>query len=75
VKSWAREEIVRGLSRLWHGCEGQDLVEYALLVAFFGIAFVATWDAVASALGLTFTGTNADVQELWDPPAPGGSGP
>ena len=47
----------------------------ALIPAFFGIALVATWDAITTALGVTFTGTNAGVQGIWDPPPPGASGP
>ena len=63
------------LPTLYRDESGQDLVEYTLLVMFFGVALLAAWDAIATALGLTLAGANAGLQGLWDAPPPGGSGP
>jgi Flp pilus assembly pilin Flp len=56
--------------------DGQDLVEYALLVAFFGITFLAVWTSVFNAVGGRFGATRSGLSDLWnEPPPPGGSPP
>jgi Flp pilus assembly pilin Flp len=52
---------------------GQDVVEYALLTAFFGLAALAAWTSIQSALGSSYSRTTTGVQSLWDPPPPSGS--
>ena len=52
---------------------GQDVVEYALLTAFFGLCALAAWTGLSNALGLGYAGTTSGVQSLWDPPPPSGS--
>ena len=52
---------------------GQDVVEYALLTAFFGLCAVLAWTNLREALGITYRGTTTGVQGLWDPPPPSGS--
>jgi pilus assembly protein Flp/PilA len=42
------------LSRLWKEEEGQDLVEYALLVALVALAATAGMNALATAINTTF---------------------
>lgn len=49
---------------------GQDLVEYALLVAFIALAGVAGFNFISSVLGNTYTGWNTGVQDLWEVPEP-----
>jgi Flp pilus assembly pilin Flp len=49
---------------------GQDVVEYALLTAFFGLCCVLAWTNIRDALGLTYRGATGGVQSLWDPPPP-----
>ena len=61
VRRWIRDE------------SGQDIVEYALLTAFFGICAIAVWTSLRDALGLHYSGTTSGVQSLWDPPPPSGS--
>jgi Flp pilus assembly pilin Flp len=61
------------LGRLAHEDDGQDVVEYALLTAFFGLCALAAWTAVRDALGLSYASTTSGVQSLWDPPPPSGS--
>ena len=41
---------MRTLARLWKEEEGQDLIEYTLLVALMGLATAAAWPAVATAI-------------------------
>ena len=36
--------------RFWQDTEGQDLVEYALIVAAIGLGLIATLQAIANAL-------------------------
>jgi Flp pilus assembly pilin Flp len=52
---------------------GQDLVEYALLTTFIGVAAVAAWTAMESGIATAYTGLNGAVYNLWESPAPSGS--
>jgi Flp pilus assembly pilin Flp len=61
--------------RLIDDDRGQDIVEYALLTAFFGMCAIAAWTSLREALGLHYAGTASGVQSLWDPPPPSGSPP
>lgn len=64
------------LVRLVRDEGGQDLVEYTLLLAFFGITFLAVWTSVFNAVGSRYGQTRANVNDLWnEPPPPGGSPP
>jgi len=53
-------------------CEeaGQDLIEYALLAAFVGLAGLAGYNAIRTAIGTNYSNTNSSVQDLWEIPAP-----
>lgn len=59
-------------SRLVDDQRGQDLVEYALLTAAVGLVAIATWPAVATAIGAAYRALDANTQGLWEPPPPGG---
>ena len=43
------------MKRLWFEEEGQDLVEYALLVALVALAATAGMNSLATAINATFT--------------------
>jgi Flp pilus assembly pilin Flp len=58
------------LRRLVHDDRGQDVVEYALLTAFFGLCALAAWTSVREAIGISYSGTTSGVQGLWEPPPP-----
>jgi Flp pilus assembly pilin Flp len=53
-------------------CEeaGQDLVEYALLASFIGLAGLAGYSAISTAIGNNYSQSNSSVQGLWEIPAP-----
>ncbi len=51
--------------------EGQDLVEYALLMALVGIVGLAAMPLIQGALGAAYTLYNTGSQDLWQPPPPG----
>jgi Flp pilus assembly pilin Flp len=61
------------LRRIARDDSGQDVVEYALLTAFFGLAAFAAWTSIRDALGIGYTNTTSGVQSLWDAPPPSGS--
>jgi Flp pilus assembly pilin Flp len=61
------------LRRLVRDDRGQDVVEYALLTAFFGLCALAAWTSLRDAIGLTYGGATTGVQSLWEPPPPSGS--
>lgn len=58
--------------RLWHDDRGQDVVEYTLLTAFFGLAALAAWTGIREALAARYSGAAVGVNTIWDPPPPGG---
>ncbi len=60
-------------NRLLGDDAGQDLIEYALLTAAFGVATIATWPLVAAAIGTAYSALDANTQGLWEPPPPGGA--
>ena len=41
--------------RLWKEEEGQDLIEYVLLVALIGLLVAAAFPTIAAAIGAVFT--------------------
>ncbi len=43
------------MTRLWKEEEGQDLVEYALLITLISLALVATMNLLAAAIVTVFT--------------------
>jgi Flp pilus assembly pilin Flp len=49
---------------------GQDLVEYALLVAFIGLTSLAAWTAIQTAIQQGYIGWDTAEQNLWEPPNP-----
>ena len=60
------------LRRIARDDSGQDVVEYALLTAFYGLAALAAWTTIRDALGVSYSRTTTGVQGLWDPPPPSG---
>jgi pilus assembly protein Flp/PilA len=54
-------EMGNTLKRLWRDEEGQDLVEYALVVALIALASVAAMNNVAVLLDSAFSNAVANV--------------
>jgi len=52
---------------------GQDVIEYGLLSALFGIVCIAVWLAIQGSLRTAYVGYDSNVQGLWASPDPGGS--
>lgn len=48
----------------------QDLVEYAYLTLFVGLAGLAAWTAIVDTLSAAYAGYDSDTQNLWEPPDP-----
>lgn len=59
------------LNRLLHADDGQDLIEYALVTASIGLAGIATWPAISTAIGSAYGTWDADTQSIWETPDPG----
>jgi Flp pilus assembly pilin Flp len=56
--------------------DGQDVVEYAMLAAFFGVVGYLALSAISAAVVDTYTSWQdpaSGVPSLWDPAAPAGS--
>ena len=49
------------LKRLWQEEEGQDLVEYGLLVALVGLGAIASMSKLASAISTTFSTASTNL--------------
>jgi Flp pilus assembly pilin Flp len=60
-------EIIR---RLLVDDEAQDLVEYAFLAAFVGLAGMAAWAAIQNAIQQGYIAWDTAEQNLWRPPNP-----
>ena len=63
-------------SRLICEEEGQDVIEYALLAAFFGIVGYLVMQQIGTTVNSTYSSwidPTVGVPSLWDPRAPAGS--
>jgi Flp pilus assembly pilin Flp len=52
---------------------GQDVIEYGLLSAFFGIVCIAVWVSIQGRLRDAYIGYDFGVNSIWASPPPGGS--
>lgn len=66
--------MTRLLSRLLADDTGQDLLEYALLTAAIGLASIAVFDQIRTAIGVAYASWETGVNNLWVPSDPTGSG-
>ena len=64
--------LSRLLRRLVQDDSGQDLIEYALLTAGIGLAGIAVWPAITTAVGAAYQTLDTRTQSLWQSPNPGG---
>jgi pilus assembly protein Flp/PilA len=55
TKSKGRAEMMNLMKRLWKEEQGQDLIEYALLVALVALAATAGMNALAGSINTEFT--------------------
>jgi Flp pilus assembly pilin Flp len=62
------------VKRLLLETDGQDVIEYALLTAFIGMAGAAAWNALLTSVGNMFTNVSGVVWNPWEPPDPVGGG-
>ena len=53
--------------------EGQDVIEYGLLSAFFGIVCIAVWLSIEGRLRTSYQNYDSNTQTIWASPDPGGS--
>ena len=58
------------MARLVVNDEGQDLIEYALLTAFIGLAGAAALNLVAASMNTTYGGWGTGINNLWKPADP-----
>ena len=50
---------------------GQDLIEYALLTTFIGLAVVVVFDVLRSSIGFVYGTWNSAANQIWETPDPG----
>jgi Flp pilus assembly pilin Flp len=62
--------MTRLLIRLLADEGGQDLVEYALVTTAVGLAAIAAFDLIRTAIGNTYGTWQTEVNDLWIPPDP-----
>ena len=65
--------FARTLGRWYSDESAQDLVEYAYLSAFVGLAGILVWAAIVTLLGARYADYNTGVQNQWCPPNPDGT--
>lgn len=57
------------LRRVWRDEEGQDLVEYALLVLLIVLGTVAIWNLIVVTMGIVYRGYDTSLWNLfWSAP-------
>jgi Flp pilus assembly pilin Flp len=49
---------------------GDDLIEYALLVTFIGLAGLLLFPLITAAMGVAYTNWNSNTQAVWIPCQP-----
>ena len=59
--------------RLRRDEQGQDLVEYALLVALIGLAALVAAPLIEQAIATGYGSYNTNIQDRWEIADPGGS--
>jgi Flp pilus assembly pilin Flp len=74
IESSFNVRLRRAVRRLCGDDRGQDLIEYALLTAFIGVAGAAAFSLLATTMGSTYGSWDAGNQDLWTPPPPAGAG-
>lgn len=62
------------LTRLLADDAAQDLIEYALLTTAVGLAAIAVFDQIRTAIGFVYGTWETGVNNLWAPNDPAGSG-
>ena len=63
-------EVKDIIVRLVREESGQDLIEYALLTAFIGLAGMAVFQAIRVGIFNAYTSWDSGTQNLWEPPPP-----
>lgn len=61
--------------RLTRDNSGQDLLEYALLVALVAFAGMTAWTIFQGRLGQAYQNYDTRTQDLWRPPDPAPTSP
>jgi Flp pilus assembly pilin Flp len=56
--------------RLFGDERGQDLIEYALLTTLIGLACIAVFDLIRSAIYNVYLSWNTSANSNWRPPDP-----
>jgi hypothetical protein len=65
--------FTRILRRWYSEDSAQDLVEYAYLSAFVGLAGLVVWATIVQLLGERYADYNTGIQSQWCPPDPDGT--
>ena len=53
--------VARGLKWLWQAEEGQDLVEYGLLIALVALAAISSMKGLAKAIGAVISNASTNL--------------
>jgi Flp pilus assembly pilin Flp len=61
------------LRRLLSDEQGQDLIEYALLSTFIGLAGIGVFGLITNAISTVYGSWNTETNNIWETPNPAGS--
>ena len=64
------EDLASAIKRFVEDDDAQDLVEYAYLGAFVGLAGVVIWQNIVTLMGDYYTNANVAVENIWASPDP-----
>ena len=65
----------RLLKRAWREDSGQDLIEYALIIAILVTGTIALFPQIATKMGNAFSSWGTNVENIWIPSCPGTTTP
>jgi len=65
--------IIRFVQEFARDERGQDLLEYALLSVFIGLAGLAALNGIGVSINTWYGTSNTSVNSLWNSPTPTGS--
>jgi Flp pilus assembly pilin Flp len=65
----------RLLGRAWREESGQDLVEYALIIAIVVTGSIALFPQIVTKMGNSFSNWGTNVETIWIPSCPGTTTP
>jgi len=73
MEDWTLKRSARLIARLATECNGQDLIEYALLTGLIAVGGALVFPSIRLRMAAAYQSWLTGAQDLWEPPAPTGA--